>query len=86
MKIVETKVYKFEELDEESQETTIENFRDINVEFFDWHDCELDYWKERLAEMGFMDAEIQFSGFWNQGDGASFTANVDIEKSVDAQC
>lgn len=83
MKTISINTYKFEELDEAAQETAIENFRNINVEFFDWHDFELDYWKERLAEMGFMDAEIQFSGFRCQGDGVSFTANVDIRKMLD---
>ena len=38
-----------------------------------WHEHTLDEWKAELAEMGFVDADIAFSGFWSQGDGASFT-------------
>lgn len=37
MKIIETKVYKFEELNEEAQEKAIEKLYDINVDY-DWWD------------------------------------------------
>jgi hypothetical protein len=46
----------------------------------DWYEFTTDCWKEALAQIGFTDAKIAFSGFWSQGDGASFTANIDIEK------
>jgi hypothetical protein len=33
----------------------------------------------KLREFGFEEAEIAFSGFWSQGDGASFTCNrIDV--------
>ena len=32
-----------------------------------------------LNSCGFQDVNIQFSGFWSQGDGASFTARFDSE-------
>jgi hypothetical protein len=35
-----------------------------------------------LDQVGFEDAKIAFSGFWNQGDGASFSAFVDLDKLV----
>lgn len=53
----------------------MERYRDINVDH-DWWDCTYDYWKSRLERMGLTDVEINFSGFWSQGDGASFTANI----------
>lgn len=49
---------------------------------FDWHSCVLDFWEHSLDQIGFENAEIAFSGFWSQGDGASFTATVDLEKLV----
>lgn len=53
----------------------MERYRDINVDH-DWWDCTYDYWKSRLARMGVDVDEINFSGFWSQGDGASFTGVV----------
>lgn len=53
----------------------MERYRDINVDH-DWWDCTYDYWKSRLARMGVEVDEINFSGFWSQGDGASFTGVV----------
>lgn len=38
----------------------------------------LKYWKGELAAAGYEDAEIAFSGFWSQGDGASFTGGVNL--------
>jgi hypothetical protein len=48
----------------------------------DWWDCTVETWKQALAQIGFLDADIQFTGFWSQGDGASFTASVDAEKII----
>ncbi len=49
---------------------------------FDWYSDVLDIWKDALDQIGFENGEIGFSGFWSQGDGASFTATVDFEKLV----
>lgn len=73
----ETKVYSFEELPEESREMAIENYHDINTDY-DWYDSTVEYWQEKLESIGFENAKIQFSGFWSQGDGASFTCDVDF--------
>jgi hypothetical protein len=48
-----------------------------------WYECIYDEWTEGLAQIGFMDADINFSGFYSQGDGASFTANIDCERLLD---
>ena len=44
----------------------------------DWWEYVFDLWKKALDQIGFENAKITFSGFWSQGDGASFTANVDV--------
>ncbi len=48
----------------------------------DWYDTTIREWGEALDAIGFEGAEIQFSGFWSQGDGASFTSGVDLGKLV----
>jgi hypothetical protein len=72
-------VYEFDELSKESQAKAIENNRDINV-YDDWHNPDIDYMQSELEEIGYTDAKIGYSGFWSQGDGAHFTATVDIAK------
>jgi hypothetical protein len=47
---------------------------------FDWYEFSIDDWTTALEQVGFTDAKINFSGFWSQGDGASFTSGLDIEK------
>jgi len=72
-------LYSFDELTKEQQEKVIENHRDINT-FDNWHDWEIEEWTQKLSRQGFNDAKIYFSGFYSQGDGASFSANVDLSK------
>ena len=74
MRTMEVKVYSFEELSEKSKATVIEKNRDINVDYEDWAECLLDEWKAKLARIGFHEAEISYSGFSSQGDGACFDA------------
>jgi len=53
MRIVETKVYQFEELSETAQEKAVEEMADINVEFGDWHTWALEdtaeQWEEKFG-------------------------------------
>jgi RNA binding exosome subunit len=80
MRTIRTKIYKFEELSKESQANAIDEMRGINTEHDDWYDCIFEDFKETLTEAGFLDATIQFSGFWSQGDGLSFDAKIDASK------
>ncbi len=50
----------------------IEKYNDINTDW-EWYDGEISIVKSALEAAGFRDVVIEFSGFWNQGDGASFT-------------
>jgi len=65
--------YDFDELSDDAKETAIDTYRDINVDYDGWSENTLDYHKEELKRLGFYQPEIGFTGFWNQGDGASFT-------------
>ena len=46
----------------------------------DWHDYTVELWTNALNQVGFENATIAFSGFSCQGDGASFSADIDTKK------
>lgn len=68
-------VYRFDELSEEIKQKALEKLYDINI-YDDWHEFIIDEAKEYLESIGFNDVNIQYSGFWSQGDGASFTGKL----------
>lgn len=57
----------------------IETNRDINVDY-DWWDFVYENFYSILEILGYYDYEAYFSGFWSQGDGASFKANWSYKK------
>ena len=80
MREIVTKVYPFAELSDKAKAKVLDKFRYTNVEAFEWYDLAYEEWKESLREkMGIDKAEIRFSGFYSQGDGASFTGQIDEE-------
>lgn len=58
---------------DERKQALIERYRDFNVEYIEWWDCVYDRFKEDMEEVGIEVDDMSFSGFWSQGDGASFT-------------
>jgi hypothetical protein len=63
----------------------INKYRHIEVDNNDWYEYLIDEWKEKLEDLGYMEPEISFSGFWSQGDGASFTCRwIDLAKWIKA--
>lgn len=63
----------FDQLPESLQQEAIDTETKFRREDNDWWDSFiLDEWKVKLAKMGFDDAQINYSGFSSQGDGASF--------------
>lgn len=77
-------VYKFHELTKEQQQKAIDNLRDTNVDYDGWHEFTIEDETARLNLLGYEDVKISYSGFWSQGNGASFTAGGNIEKLVPA--
>ena len=71
MRVVETKVYTFEELSATAKEVAIENHRDINT-YDGWWEPIFEGITKKAEQAGFHVANIYFSGFWSQGDGAMF--------------
>lgn len=68
-------VYYFNELDDDAKERAREWFREWAFDY-EWWEFTYDYCKEFLTAIGFdfapKAAEIYFSGFCSQGDGACF--------------
>lgn len=76
-------IYEFNELSEAAKQKAIDKLRYINVDCFEWYEFIFQDFREQAAKKGLNIKynEIQFSGFYCQGDGASFTCNdIDIEK------
>lgn len=81
----EKETYSFEELSPEAKENALDNNRDINVDYDGWEEGVTEGFKEDMREIGIDDIEISFSGFYSQGDGASFTSeDIDTRKLFDA--
>lgn len=77
--------YSFDELSSEAQENVLDNNRDINVDYDGWEDGVTEEFKEDMKEIGIYDIEISFSGFYSQGDGASFTSeDIDTRELFNA--
>lgn len=72
------RTYTISELSPEAKKTAIEGIR--NDRGFTERDVDLDWVIENETEdlegLGLENVEIAFTGFWSQGDGASFTARV----------
>jgi hypothetical protein len=72
----EIREYSFEELSPEAKKNALDELRDINVEYSDWHETVIEDFEGHLKEFGVGDVEVSYSGFYSQGDGASFIADV----------
>lgn len=83
-----TTVYTIHELSEEAREKAIENHRDWNTSDEFWFEMWSvngkpgDIVLEKGIENGFNITRFYFSGFWSQGDGACFQADVDYEEYI----
>jgi hypothetical protein len=77
-KTIEVEVYKWEEL----SQTAKDRARDWYIEGMDyeWWEGVYESVKEDGYELGFCIDDIRFSGFWSQGDGASWTGQVDVRQ------
>jgi len=86
MKTITKTVYTYKELKEVDKPNSVERaaqwLRNYNTQE-DWWWAVYTDWKQALTQIGFENADISFSGFSCQGDGASFTANINLEKLVD---
>lgn len=56
----------------------IEQHREINVDTSWWYQDVFNSWTEKLKEKGIEAEDFAFSGFWSQGDGASFRGKINV--------
>lgn len=63
------------QLNDEQRDKLLEKYRDVSVDH-EWWGGMYDDLKETMLKRGFAVSDIQFSGFWCQGDGASFCGYV----------
>lgn len=56
----------------------IERYRDINVDSSWWYQSMFDDWTEQMQARGIIAEDFAFSGFWSQGDGASFCGSIEV--------
>ena len=75
-----TQTYSFNELSDEAKQVAFDNSLYINVDSWDWYDSTKDDFHTILELIGFYNIDSNFSGFYSQGDGASFSANYRYEK------
>lgn len=71
-------VYFFSELDPKVQAKVLDKNRDINVDH-NWYEYIISEWNKKLESIGFINAEISFSGFYSQGDGCCFKSSLDLD-------
>ena len=70
-----TKEFQFSELPEKLKSEAIENHRDDHVDP-DWYSPIVEGFKEDMDAIGVETDDVSFTGFYSQGDGASFTGKV----------
>ena len=61
----------------DKQAKLIEKYRDCNVDYFDWWEGIYETFIYDMLGKGIHVSDISFSGFWSQGDGASFTGRIE---------
>lgn len=76
MQTREIAVYEFDELSDEAKDKVRQTFTPHD----DWHECIYDDFIEDMKELGGMVEAMWYSGFWSQGDGASWEGSVDMEQ------
>ena len=80
--IKEITVYRFEELEDEAKDKARQWLVDAATDH-DWYESVYDLAKEDGAKRGFEIEDIRFSGFWSQGDGASWTGLVSVWRFIE---
>lgn len=73
--------FTYEELTPKAQEKALAWFGESLD--YEWWDCTYANAKEDGKEKGFDIEDIRFSGFWSQGDGASWTGEVNIKQFLE---
>ena len=80
----------FEELSDKAKAVAIDAHRDWEIDAHDWWDYVYEDARRMASLIGIEINEIRFTGFWNQGDGASFTGayawKPDCIEAIKSEC
>lgn len=79
----EKQEFSFDELSSDIQEKVLSDYKEEYMDHMDpwWYEDVIENFQSELENSGLEDIKCNFTGFWSQGDGASFTANVrDVKK------
>lgn len=79
----EQTTYKYQDLSEHAKERARLWYVEHGLSY-NWWDDVYEMAKEDGMELGFDIAEIHFSGFWSQGDGARWKGAIDVIKWLEA--
>lgn len=72
MKTIQIQLFQFSELNDTAKDKAREWYRRASEGDTFWHECVIDEAKEFGALLGIEIDEVNFTGFWSQGDGACF--------------
>lgn len=75
MRIKKVFLYKFDELSDSAKKNAIEQMRDMYVDGCNWYEDVYDNFTEYIENtygVKIFSRDMNFTGFWSQGDGASF--------------
>ncbi|WP_159477663.1 hypothetical protein [Dyadobacter sp. 3J3] len=80
MKKITITLYSFEELPQATQKQVTQKLSGINVDYTFWYEYSYEHFKKLCALLGVgVEAKsLHFNGFYAQGDGSCFGADVDI--------
>lgn len=74
-------IAKYDELTQDQRDKAIDNLN-LSDDFEFQAESTLEYFETALNILGFNNVKFQYSGFWSQGDGASFTGTFNVPKAV----
>lgn len=77
--IKETEVFTFDELSDSAKEKARDWWKSQGLDY-EWWDCVYEQYTTACKLFGLDISRIMFSGFWSQGDGASFTGTHSYKK------
>ena len=73
--------FTYDELSDDAKEAARDWWREGDLEYR-WYEPTEEDFKTILEKLGFWNVETRFTGFWSQGDGASFTARYSYSKGA----
>jgi hypothetical protein len=73
--------FSYQELSQRAKDKALQKFQEQLD--YEWWDSVYENAKAGGPERGFEIEDIRFSGFWSQGDGASWTGSVNIKEFLD---